>query len=344
MLGSRMRIPARLLGCAALLAACEGSHTDLGQDTSSAASTGGAEPVAGGGGAGGGEGGAPVVEEPDGPASMTIVNGIVDRDAMRMCFLKSPRDANDPAEPWPTGALEYATAATAPPLPEGDVELVVLTGDLDAIGASSCRELADDPGATEGLELLAIGVLPASAVTAPRSLLVAVTGCFGGEDHTTEMPQPICGAGYTPETPTPNVVIAPLSRVTDQLSVGIQIVNALTSAETVDGFMRPGFEGVQESVIAIDIAGGAAAPFPPSTVFSAASLGSASDAELRIVAFNGLPNDGAFSVGDAMDHGGLDGTAFANGENVALVAVGPSPGVGAGWWNDFAVVAVDSDP
>lgn len=326
----------------ALMVACEGSHTDLGQDTTSASSTGGAEPLVGGGGAGGGDGGAPAIVEPDGPASMTVVNGIVDRPAMRLCFLESPANDEDDAEPWPEDRLEYAHAATDPPLVEGDVEVLILTGDLDTIGSQTCRSIADE--GTEGLEVLSIGVLPASATTMPRSLLFAVTGCFGGEDNTADDTDPICGPGYSPDTPTPGVVIAPLSRFTEDTAVGIQIVNALGSHEIVDGFMTPGFAGVQESVIAIEIASGAVAPFPPSTVFSASSLGSAADADVRIVSFNGLPSDGAFSVGEAMQNGGLDGTAFGNGQNVALVVVGPSPGLGVGWWNDFAVVAVDTDP
>lgn len=341
-----MRFPCSCFGvamaAAALATACEGSHTDLGQDTTSASSTGGAEPSVGGGGAGGGEGGAPpVIVEPDGPASMTVVNGIVDRAAMRLCFLQSPANGADQAEPWPDDDLGYARAAKDPPLPEGDAEVLVLTGDLEVIGAASCREIADAPLEIEGLEVLSIGVLPASATTMPRSLLFALTGCFGGEEHTADDSDPICGPGYSPETPTPGVVIAPLSRLTEETALGIQIVNALGSRELVDGFMTPGFSGVQESVIAIDIASGAVAPFPPSTVFSASSLGSAADANVRIVSFNGLPSDGTFSVGEAMANGGLDGTAFANGKNVALIAVGPSPGLGVGWWNDFAVVAVD---
>jgi hypothetical protein len=335
-----------------LLAACSGSHTDLAADSSSA-SVGGAGGADGGSSSLGGfssSGGAPPVIEPDGPPKLTVVNGIVDRDSLALCFLESPANASDAAEPWPEADLDYAHAASVSlpgaPIPEGtDIEILVLTGDLGAAGASDCRAIADDPFGFAGLEVLSLGIAPAATFTQPRSTLLAVTGCFGGETHDGDDLEDICGPSYMPDSPTPGVVFAPLSRIGSGAGVGLQVVNATGAIDTIAIYFRSAIDGTLEQSVAQEVVPGAAAPFPPNTALSASELGGPSSATLRAI-IDLLPADESIvSLGDAMNAGGISAGDFVNGGNVVLIAVGPSPGAPTNsWWNPFAVVAVVADP
>lgn len=330
---------------------CQGSHNDLGADTTTASTGGGGASGGGGAGAGGvGQGGAPVVVEPDGPPRLTIIHGIVDRPALQLCFVASPPEAGESAEPWPPTPLEFARAQPivelpGAPLPASEaLELLVLTGDLAAASGASCAEIREDPASFPGLELLSLGAVPASSLTAPRSLALVVTGCFGGEGHDDPGAEQACGPGYSALTPTPSIVLAPLSRVIDGSAVGLQVLNATAGAAVIDGYLQPSFDGVSFVAIASLVVSGQAAPFPPTTALSASELGTASLAKLRIVTA-GLGASSELSLGDAMVAGGVDAADLANGQNVALVAVGAAPGAPAlAWSNGLAVVAVDSDP
>ncbi|MBL8742037.1 MAG: hypothetical protein JNK04_13110, partial [Myxococcales bacterium] len=84
---------------------------------------------------------------------------------------------------------------------------------------------------------------------------------------------------------------------------------------------------------------------PPNTALSASELGGPSSATLRAI-IDLLPDDESIvSLGDAMSAGGVTAGDFVNGGNIALVAVGPSPGAPTNsWWNPFTVVAVLADP
>ena len=346
----RMRL-AFLSALLCALFACEGSHNDLGADTTSASTGGGA---AGGGGSGGGgspaQGGAPAVVEPDGPARLTVIHGIVDRPSLQLCFAASPSDPGDDAEPWPPSPLDFASAEVISELPgaplpsSGSVEILVLTGDLEAAGGATCRELADDPGAFEGLEVLSLGVTPVASLTSPRSFALVVSGCFGGDGHDDVSAELLCGSGYTSLSPTPSIVLAPLSRVTAPTGIGLQLLNATTGGSSLDGAIKPSFDGVSFMPIASLVVSGQAAPFPPNTSISASELGVPSEALVRLVAGSAIATV-ELPLGDAMAAGGIDGADLANGENVALVAVGAAPGAPAlAWSNGLALVAVDADP
>ncbi len=328
------------------LAACEGSHSDLGQDTTTS-TTGAGGAAAGGGGATGGfnTGGAPQITEPDGPPALTVLHAIADRPAMQLCLLASPDDSGDDAAPWPSEPLVFAQPAVAPPLPAAsDVSILVLTGDLDAIGGALCRDIRDDPTGFSGLEVLSLGIVTEADLSAPRSILLAITGCFGGEGHDGDALDLVCGPGYAPDAPTPGAIVAPLSRYPNIENIGFQAVNATSAGALIDVYGQSSFDGTPELTIATLVPPGGAAPFPPSTVFSAAELGMPRIASVRAQS-DATGDSTTVLLGDAIDHGGISTEVFANGRNVALVAVGPAPGApSASWHEDFTVVALDSDP
>ena len=89
-----------------------------------------------------GEGGAGGIVEPPGPTRLTVVNGIVDAEAARFCFVPFP-DGTSPGAPWPgPEGLGYARAARpdlATVIPAGtDVEVIAVAGALDQEGGASC--------------------------------------------------------------------------------------------------------------------------------------------------------------------------------------------------------------
>ena len=77
--------------------------------------------------------------EPSGPTQLTIVNGVNDYDAIRICFLPYP--AGDPAAlPWPSEAagLPFARAVVVKPIDTAipanqDVRPHIIAGDLTRI-------------------------------------------------------------------------------------------------------------------------------------------------------------------------------------------------------------------
>ncbi len=102
-------------------------------------------------GTGGGTGGA----EPNLPTALTVVNGVNDYPAIRVCFL--PSDT-----PWPSSqaGLAFGTGQVVDlsALPKGmDLTTWIITGDLDATAGMTCSQMialassgAPDAGAPDG--------------------------------------------------------------------------------------------------------------------------------------------------------------------------------------------------
>lgn len=337
----------RLLALAVALVACEGSHSDLGvEQTTSSASTTGATTGSGQGGEG--TGGGDTIVEPDGPPKLTIVHGVVDQPAIQLCFLASPPEAADPAAPFPAEPLAWAHAVSVDlpgdPIPaDGDVEILVLAGDLGSIAGLGCRALADDPGAVPDAIVQSLGVAPRSAIDMPRSLLLVPTGCLA-PGHDDPLATQVCGETYTADTPTPNVVLAPMSRVLDFDAIGFQAVHAIsgTSLEVDVGVVPM---GGSERTVGDDVTFGEISPFPPNRSLTGTQLEGPSAALLRTYIDPGGTVNAEILLGEAMTNGSLEADAFKSGTNVVLVAVGPTPGTAKGsFWNEFTFVALRSDP
>jgi len=83
--------------------------------------------------------------EPSGPTKLTILNGINDYDAIRVCFVPYPSGAA--VNPWPAspGGLGFSKATVVDPPDSiapsgGDVQPFVIGGDLSAIEGMSCDQ------------------------------------------------------------------------------------------------------------------------------------------------------------------------------------------------------------
>ena len=213
---------------------CSRDHGFLASTSSSGSSGGGSATTsaasAGNGGGGAGAGGNNVGGEPPGPSRVTVLDAIVDEDAVRLCFVPYP-DGDPTAEPWPGAAgLAYGDARTLDSasgvIPKStDVLAIVIGGDLSQTAGKTCDEIVAEAGtgsggaggaggATPGPPFIAVslGVLPASAFAAKRSLLLATAGCLGGAGHDDPNAALVCGNGYASTTPTARLAALALSR------------------------------------------------------------------------------------------------------------------------------------
>ena len=322
-------------------------HSGLAPDpdagTSSSVASGSSSATSGAGG----EGGATVVE-PDGPTKVTLIDGIIDEPAAAFCFVAYPDGSGDRA-PFPAGGLAFGTSVSIPlpseDMPEGDVLLAVVSGDLASIGGATCGDLLDDPASFPDAIVSEFGVLPAGTTTAPRSLLFAPIGCVGEPSHDAPANDLVCGKGYTPDTPTLGLVAGALSRVKSNAHVSLQGVNATTVFDKIDVYFRPGFDGFQDQLLVEKLAAGSIGPFPPSNKIDFSEIGNTNEAQVGASKTPSAMASARLSFIDALAAGGISPSDVSNGKGFAIVAVGADPAAGAGdWWNPLTFVVVPTDP
>ncbi len=335
------------------LLGCSGDHDRLAKTDSTTTSAGGG----GAGGAAGGAGGATTssgtggIVEPAGPTRLTVVNGIVDHDAIRHCFLPYPDGTGSDALPWPgVEGLPYSRGASIDPIAtvvpeEGDVELIVFGGSLAPTGGETCVDLVTSP--PQGVEVRSLGVLPAATFDEPKSLLLVTTGCLGGPGHSDEaLQESVCGIGYGEQTPTASLVGGFLSRIGaggDQLP--LQFVHASQGLGDAVMRLRPGVEGATASYVVTQWSHGAIAPFPPNLEYATADLIDPSQVELH-VHMSGEPEPiSVVPWPEAFANSLLSLDDVTDGSGLAFVAVGPNPTVAEGsWWHGFSYAVLPADP
>lgn len=343
------RAPYFLLTLAAVIAACGDGSSPLARDPD-----GGAGGVGGGGGSEAtsttstGQGGVGGVVEPPGPTTVTLVNGIVDDDAVRFCFRPFP-SADTGLLPWPgpTG-LGYARAGVLDSItsviPAGsDVEAFVVGGALEQVGAANCDQLIDN--APAGVLVRSMGVLPQSALEAERSLLFVASGCLGGPGHEDENDDLICGVGYDPSFGNASLVAGFMSRISRSNGVAMQFVQASQGTTTYDLRLRPTLEGAATLVVP-SWSVGSIAPFPPYSSLSRSAFLSPAQTQVGFFATNNSTT-GIFeqSWGDIFANGTLDLNAVDDGDNLVFIAVGPAAPIQASdWWNGITFTVVAGDP
>ncbi|MBI4703244.1 MAG: hypothetical protein HY744_19175 [Deltaproteobacteria bacterium] len=355
------------LACA-LVPACSADHSLLARRDGGPAAGGAGMGGAAAGGAGaagsgaesgggtaavGGSGGGGEYPEPPGPTRLTLVNGVVDTTAIRLCFAPYPPGSGPSLDPWPDlPGLAFgagrALGEMGDALPaDADVEIYALAGDLGATQGKGCEELVAAPGADAGPVWRAVsaGVLPQAVLASNKSVLVALDGCAGGEDHTSPGEQQICGEGYAPGTPNLGLVAGAMSRITLPDAVAFQFVQASRATAAVDLRLVPGYEGALHISILYEWTWGEIAPYPPYLSFSVAELGAFGTALLEVFPPGQISPLAAVPVAEALARGDLGPADIADGRGLVFVAVGAAPGVGPGpWWHPLTFAIVRSDP
>ncbi|TKD13322.1 hypothetical protein [Polyangium fumosum] len=327
-------------GCA------EGTDAPL-PPTTSASSSASSSSGAGGGGAGG-AGGGEVVPEPDAPPVLTIVNGVNDHEAIRLCFVPYP-DGGDPA-PYPAdpAGLAFAAAARVDPamlLPaDEDVYLYVIAGDLTKTKDLGCATLTEG-NTPAGVVVAPVAVIPASAFVAKRSLLLVPTGCVGGPGHTDPLEREACGPTYSANAPNPGLLAAAMSRVTAEGHLSLQAAHAAQPMPSVDVRLVPGTEGGMPQQVAPSLTAGAVGPFPPFRQVARFELGSIAQTEILTFVPGQFVKTSASPLDAALARGGLTQADFEDGRAFTFVAVGAQPGIAAGaFWHALTWTVVRSDP
>ena len=334
----------------AVVAACGGDHSRLAKGDGG---SGGASSGSGGSGGettsqSGGTGGSGGFVEPPGPTKLTVVNGVVDQDAVRICFLPYPDAAGSGALPWPgVQGLPFARGA-APDLqidlPEqGDVELVVMAGTLSATGGKGCLELITT--VPSGVELQSVGVLPASALAEDKSLLLVLGGCLGGAGHSHEQEEVACGPGYSELTPNVSVLAGFMSRIVDADAVALQFAQGSLALPPLRLRVKPGDAGAQPALAVDSWTPGAIAPFPPLTSLTKLGLQIVDQAELLLYDTSSSEPIHRATWQSALANSALSSADVSDGRGLVFISVGASWNLGAGpWWHGYTYTVVPADP
>jgi hypothetical protein len=297
--------------------------------------------------------------EPKGPTRVTIVNGVNDYDAIRVCFLPYPA-GDAAAKPWPSAAsgLPFARGAVldlATDIPAGtDVRPTIFAGDLTKIAGKTCVEaaalaLADggDAGADIPLVMADLAVLPAQVFTSEKSLLLAPIGCIGGPGHEDPSAGLACGFNYSPTTPTVDLIALGMSRKTEANHVALQVVNASVALQPTDIGITSAIQESMSLPLATMLPTGGIEPKPPFTKLTLNEYGPLDKVSLKTY----LPGQGMMFVtsdtpmSEAFQNGTVSSVQVENGGGYVLVAVGSYPNIPAGaFWHKLTYSLVKADP
>jgi hypothetical protein len=286
---------------------------------------------------------------PDGPSVLTLVNGLADAPAVRVCFHAGSGTsfAPLPVAPLPDSpaGLPFATALVRFELPGGvelasqDVLPVVYSGELQDLGA--CDTLQPPP---PGVLATAMQVIPAGTLVAGRSVLAVLAGCVGGPGHDSYAVDFVCGKGYSLSTPNAKMLVATMARAPVAERIGLQAFGGSLAATTLG--LRHATAEQFIADIAYDVNPGTIAPKPPSVDLTEQTLG-ADPAEGKLSVYQKYSSSPAATVtlGEALERGGLQPADFVNGRNFTAIWVGAREAVAPGpWWKPFTLLVVRSDP
>jgi hypothetical protein len=356
---------------AAALGSCARDHGLGVETTTSAAGTGGADtgttgsvPATGSSSASSSGSGTGGVSEPPGPTRVTVVNGVNDYDAIRICFLPYP--GGDPAaKPWPAPAsgLPFAHASVldlAVDIPANtDIRPTILAGDLTQVAGKTCDQAialaggsgggtgGGDAGLPPPIIAAALAVLPASVFTSEKSLLLAPIGCMGGPGHEGGNATLACGNSYTPSTPTVNLVALGMSRITAPDHLALQVVNASVALTPTDIGLTPSIQNAPNQPLATALPTGGIEPKPPFTKLTVNELGALGQATIKTF----LPGQGTMFptsstlLAEAFQNGTVAATQLENDSGYVLVAVGSYPNIPAGpFWHKLTYSLIKANP
>lgn len=333
------------LASAILVACAEGTEKNL---TSSTGATSGSSSSSGDGGAGG-SGVEENIPEPDGPSKLTIVNGVNDYEAIRLCFVPWPDGGETPAYPADSKGLAFAAPAVID-MASGvvpiatDVFVHVIAGNLGKTKGKGCAEITAG-GLDPDVLVVPLAVLPRSALEAPRSLLLVPHGCLGGVGHDDPMSEQICGKGYTIDTPTPGILAAGMSRIVEPEVLSLQAAHASVAMPEMDIQVLPGAQGGEARKIAPGLTLGAVGKLPPFREFSKSDLGLIDATNILTVPSGNANPTSTSLLSEALMRGGIPQAELKDGASYTLVAVGSSPMISAGpYWHALTWTVVRADP
>lgn len=285
---------------------------------------------------------------PTGPTALTIVNGINDYPAVRLCFL--PGDAPWPADP---AGLAFAASAVVSPLDatipiDGDVTPWVIAGDLTQTAGKTCTQIlasaGDDAGAN-GILARPLALIPKVVWASNKSLLMVPNGCVGGPGHDDANGKNACGSGYSASSPTASVTLVSMSRIEDPSHVSFQVASASPALPELDYRVLPNLTSATPIPIVASLTQGAIGPNPPFAALTANELGALDGVQIQTYTAGTSFMSSAVPLSEVLSHGGVGAAEIANGGSVVLVAVGAAPGLPTGgFWHGLTYTMVKASP
>lgn len=297
--------------------------------------------VGGSGGTGGTDTG------PTGPTELTIVDGLNDYPAIRLCFL--PNET-----PWPQAATGLAFAAGAVVSPIGatvptdsDVSPWVITGDLTLTAGKTCSQILAiaNPDAGDGVVARPLPVIPKSVWTSNKSLLLVPHGCAGGPGHDDLNGKNACGMSYSATTPTATLALVSMSRIEDPNHVSLQVVSASAALPEVDVRVLPNLMNATPIVVAPGLTQGAIGPNPPFSQLTVNEYGALPGVQIQTYSPGTSFMSSMVPLSDVLANGGVTEAQIVNGARLVLVAVGSAPGLATGgFWHGLTYALVKAEP
>ncbi|MCC6215760.1 MAG: hypothetical protein IT376_12920 [Polyangiaceae bacterium] len=210
----------------------------------------------------------------------------------------------------------------------------------DAPAADAPPEGASDGPGDPPIRALPLPVLPAGTVAGGRHVLVVITGCFPGAEHSGGVELSVCGDAYTPLTPTLGAIAVRLARRAPGAGAGLQVLHA-TRGSVVEHDFRvqpPADAGGEVVTLATAVGYGVLAPREPTGARSAAEHGWPLGTVEVLQSNSGAPS---LAVAWSEIQAGSGGVGLVDGANRALVLVGPRPSLApGGWWQAPRLVLV----
>lgn len=303
--------------------------------------------------------------EPAGDNVLTIVNGIVDAENVRLCFARVIDEGEtSELEGDLMPELAYGATEVLPELPgfsftDDAIEPWVVAGDLSLVEGLDCQAAVELAQAEEAkvtpdaeaeppeeleepaLRARSVAVLPAGTVDIGRSILLVLSGCIGGTAYTDELETAVCGDDYSPASPTLQPIVVKLSRQHRSDTVGLQALQASVATASLD-VRSSGDSGRVSLVFASSVSFGAIEPRPAETRYSVSELGVDTGYTLQAVDERGeVALEQPWN--DVLSSSGLNGVTF--GRTYTAIFLGPNPVIHKrGWWNAPAFALVDNDP
>jgi len=281
--------------------------------------------------------------EPPGPWTLTWVNGVVDEEATRVCFVPIIDGHEAPAAtlPLPSGdGLPFAGKLVLGSLPNVDLAandvhpyLVPKSAGFDP--AATCEAmLAAGAADADSAGPLSLPIIPAGTLSDRRSYLAVTTGCAtpwadvdGGPDA-----GPVGSGGDIvcgPDSSSSNVslVLVRLSRIDVAPKLGFQVVHASAATpESVVVFAQPLSGTTLFSISKLTF--GQIAPAQEAKVISRTDLLLNAGSSSVRVAPGGSPGFPAVeaSLSDILMVSGLDEKALDDSHSFTFVLLGARPG------------------
>jgi hypothetical protein len=299
--------------------------------------------------------------EPPGPWTLTWVNGVVDEEATRVCFVPVIDGHETPpaTAPLPTGnGLPFGGKLVLEAIPSIDLAandlhpyLVPKSAGFDP--AATCETLLGAAaGDAASIGPLPLPIIPAGTLSDRRSYLAVATGCTapvaiidGGpaSDKPPTSGDTVCGPD--PGSAMAGLVLVRLSRLDIAPKLGFQVVHA--SAATPDAiltFAQPLSGSTLFSTGRISF-GQIAPPHEPKVI---SVLDLRSNAGMATVTIG--PSSGTFttvqaSLADILMESGLDEKSLDVSSSFTFVLIGARPGkTPSAPWHAFDAVMIENAP